>query len=383
MASADNLILFYHKRAPKALLEQYGGAQQICVETVVPEQLSGREKQALLFALPNAQLAAVTQLCKQAGCEDVRIISLDSGFDCAPIRVDVSKPRLNYLETELTTLCNLHCRGCCNFIQLAGKERPFYDLQNYIRDVERLKQLFWGIEKIRLLGGEPLLIKNIAEYAEQTRRVFPDADIRIVTNGLLIPSLPAETLRRLKECGCCFDISNYPPTAKKKKEILSVLRKAGVSYDVGFPVRYFLKNVSDKPSGDEKSAFDNCMFTHCHMLSEGGILTPCSFAFCTRRYNRHFGTDYPETDFVDLHTTQLDGWQIMDWMSNPHLFCGCCTSGMVPVRWRDGVYAADARPGDWIIPKNIWTDRLVPFIQRLLMPSAKAMRAFLQGNKKN
>ena len=382
MTLSDNAVLFYHKRTPRALLQQFAGAEQICVDRLEREMLRGHERRPIVLALPNALLADATNVCRQTNCADVRVLAADSGYECEPIRVDVSKPRMDYLEIELATVCNLHCRGCCNFIQLAEKERPFYDLQNFIRDMERIKEFFWGIEKIRLLGGEPLLIRHIADFAEQTRRVFPDADLRIVTNGLLIPSLPTDTLDRLQKCGCCFDISNYPPTARRKKEILPVLRQAGIPFDVGFPVRFFLKNVSEKPSGDQKSAFDNCMFTHCHMLSEGGILTPCSFAFCTRRFNRHFGTDYPESDYVDLHSTNLDGWQIMDWMSNPHLFCGCCTSGMVPVRWRDGVRAADAQPGDWIIPKNIWTDRLVPFVQRLWMPTAKTMRRLIQSNKK-
>ncbi len=382
MTSSNGTVLFYHHRASETLLQKYSGAELVCVDMVKPEMLEGREKQTLVFVLANNQLGRVTELCRQAGVRDVYAAAADGFNACDPIRIDVAKPRLDYLETELTTRCNLHCRGCANFVQLAEKERPFYDLQNYIRDIERLKELFWGIEKIRLMGGEPLLVKNIADFAEQTRRVFPDTDLRIVTNGLLIPSLPRETLSRLKACGCSFDISNYRPTARRKHEILSVLRNAGIPYDFGFPMRYFLKNVSEKPSGDQKSAFDNCMFTHCHMLSEGGILTPCSFAFCIRRFNRHYGTDYPETDFVNLHKTKLDGWEILEWMSNPHLFCGCCTSGMVPVRWRDGVHAADAREGDWIIPKNVCTDYIVPFVQRMLMPAAKAMRSFIQGNQK-
>ena len=375
------MVLFYHRSASASLVQRICAEEKICVKEVNASMLSGRETQSILFALPNAQIAAVTQLCFRTGCTDVSVLVLDNGYSSNPIHVDVSKPRLNYMETEVARVCNLHCRGCCDFIQLAEQEEPFYDPDAFICDLRQLKTKFWGVEKIRLMGGEPLLNKKTDVYASHTRSVFPDADIRIVTNGILIPTLSAETLAALKKQGVSFDISNYPPTARQRKAIVATLQSAGVAYNFGPPIRCFLKNVSELSSGDPKRAFDNCMFTYCHMMNEGGILSPCSFAYCIRRFNRHFGTDYPETDFVDLYETQQDGWQILQWLSNPHLFCGSCTAGMVPSRWRDGVHRDDASKGDWIIRHNVCTDRVIPFCQRLLLPPANAMRSFIQRKK--
>ena len=378
----SGFVVFYHKQTPKSLLRPYDNAEKISVDKLKRDMLLGRQEQSILFILPNAKLASAAALCKETGCKNVSVLIPDNGFRTEePIRIDVSKPRLNYMETEISRRCNLNCRGCCDFIQLAGDEPPFYDPDAFIQDLSQLKTKFWGVEKIRLMGGEPLLIKEIDAYAEQTRRIFPDADIRIVTNGLMIPTLSSETLAKLKKLGVSFDISNYPPTRHKRKEIAGTLRHAGVSYDFGPPIRCFLKNISEQPAEDPKPSFDNCLFTHCHMMNQGGILTPCSFAYCIRRFNRRFGADYTEADCIDLYQTDKDGWQIMEWLSNPHLFCCSCTAGMVPIRWRDGVHRDDAVKEDWIIPKNICTDHVIPFLQHMLIPAAKSLRAFIQRNK--
>ena len=375
------MVLFYHKCVSTAWVRSCRADEKIRVSSLELHMLEGREDQRILLALPNTMVARATELCRNAGCRNVFVFIPDNGFRMKPIRVDVTKPRLDYVETELSRVCNLHCRGCSAFIQLADKEPPFYDPEEYKRDLRQLKTKFWGVEKIRLLGGEPLLLKEIAAYTEWTRSVFPDADIRIVTNGLLIPSLSAETLSRLKTCGCSFDISNYPPTARHRKEIISVLRNAGVGYDFGPPMIFFLKNVSAQPSDDPKPSFDNCLFNGCHMLTEGGILSPCSFTYCIRRFNRHFGTDYPENDCINLYQIQYDGWQIQQVLSGPHPFCRFCAKRMAPIRWKNGVHAKLAKASDWIVPANVWTDRIIPSAQHLALPVAKTMRRFVQRKK--
>ena len=298
-----------------------------------------------------------------------------------PNRSGDEKPRLDYLETELTRICNLHCRCCCNFIQLAEDEPPFYDSQAYERDLKQLKRFFSGIDTIRLMGGEPFLLKNIADYAHVTRELFPDSDLRIVTNGLLIPSIPSDTLAQLKKCGCILDISDYPPTARRRQEIVATLKRAGLPFRFGLPIRFFFKTILAQPADDPKPAFENCLFSHCHMLSEGGILTPCSYAYCIRRFIRRFSTDYPESDFIDLYKTDLNGRQILDWMRRPHLFCACCTPGMAPLRWKEGVHSDRAVPEDWLASKSVWTDRCLPFAQRMLKPAANALRRFMQKKR--
>ena len=331
----------------------------------------------LIFALPNAALQAAAALCRDGDFSSVAVFPYDARRGlCEPISIDVSKPRLDYFETELSETCNLNCRGCCDFSNLLSGRR-FYDFDRFCADLRRMKTLFWGVERIRLMGGEPLLNPRLADYVEETRALFPDSDLRIVSNGLLIPSLSKETLARIRAADCSFDISNYPPTRKKKAEIDKTLREAGVQYNLGFPMDHFFRNLRQTPVDDPAPAFRNCIFTHCHMLGPGR-LAPCSYAYCAYRFNERFGQTYPETDFVDLYALDLDGWEIVRRFSEPHPFCRCCGSGISPIRWEGGCRRDDARPEDWQIPPTFFNSRLLPVAQRLIKPAAVRLRERIQ-----
>ena len=111
----------------------------------------------------------------------------DVGFNDIFIEVDSSKPVLNYVECHISYHCNLKCKGCSHFSNIAEPEFP--NFEQFQNDMQRLGELFRNIEKIRLLGGEPLLNPELPKYIECCRKIFPLCDMRVVTNGLLIPTV--------------------------------------------------------------------------------------------------------------------------------------------------------------------------------------------------
>lgn len=288
-------------------------------------------------------------------------------------------PVLDYVEIEITEFCNLNCRGCCDFSNLA-KEKRFYEFEEYARDMERMRELFRHIKKIRLMGGEPLLNPRVADYAQKARELFPQSDLRIVTNGLLLPTFDEEKLQRLKQADVKFDISNYPPTRKIKARIKDKLSNAGIAYDLGFPMNYFFRNILEHPSDDPGPAFQNCIFTHCHMLGHGK-LAPCSYAYCIGRFNERFGTDYPETDYVDIYA-DVTGEEIIRRFNAPHEFCKCCGKGIIPFQWERGVKGDQADRYDWLIRDSFVNTTVAPAIQTVLKTPAKRLRAEIQKRRK-
>lgn len=284
-------------------------------------------------------------------------------------------PVLDYVEIEITEFCNLNCRGCCDFSNLA-KEKKYYELAEFTKDMTRLTELFSGINKIRLMGGEPLLNPRLTEYIQTSRALFPASDIRIVSNGLLIPKLGDDVLRCIKENDCKFDISNYPPTRKLFPEIKARLDAFGVEYDLGFPMNFFFRNIASVPSTDPAPAFNNCIFTHCHMLGHGR-LSPCSYAHCVGRLNAEYGLSYPETDTVDIYS-DITGEEIIRRFSHPHEFCKYCGRGIIPFKWQGGVTGTKARPEDWLIKDSFVNSKLAPAVQSLLKTPAKTLRSVIQ-----
>ena len=92
--------------------------------------------------------------------------------------------QLHYLETHLVDHCNLKCKGCGHFSSLS--EKRYTDVDIFKRDLMRLSGLFDNISRIRLMGGEPLLHPDVLGFVKSSRLAFPNADIWVVTNGLLL-----------------------------------------------------------------------------------------------------------------------------------------------------------------------------------------------------
>jgi molybdenum cofactor biosynthesis enzyme MoaA len=63
--------------------------------------------------------------------------------------------------------------------------------------------------QIRLLGGEPLLHPDIMAFCAATRYAFPRASIEIVTNGILLPTMPQKFFDGLKKYDVGIYLSDY------------------------------------------------------------------------------------------------------------------------------------------------------------------------------
>ena len=285
------------------------------------------------------------------------------------------KPILDYVESEITEFCNLNCKGCADFINLVPTKKH-YALEEFTNDYTRLSELFCTVKKIRLMGGEPLLNPHLSEYVTVCRKLFPEADIRIVTNGTLIPKLPAKTLQNIRKTGAKFDISNYPPTRKKLPAIKSRLKAFCIPYTIGFPMDFFLRTLREKPAADPEKAFRNCMFTHCHMLSHGKF-SPCSYAHCIGRLNAAFGLSYPENDCVDIYS-DITGEEILRRFNTPHEFCRYCAEGAVPFRWQAGKRNENVNKYDWLIKESFMNTTVFPALQSMIKKPAVLLRKMIQ-----
>lgn len=287
-------------------------------------------------------------------------------------------PVLDYMEAEITEFCNLNCKGCADFSNLA-REKKYYLPEEYKRDLTRLSELFSSVKKIRLLGGEPFLNPELTQYIEITKSIFPDTDLRIVTNGLMIDKIPEKALISISSHNCIIDISNYPPTRKKLPVIKEVLEKFNIKYDVGFPMNLFFRTILEKPNGNPQRAFSNCIFSHCHMMGHGKI-SPCSYAHCIGRLNNEFGLSYPESDSVDLYS-EVTGEEIIGIFSHPHEFCNYCSSGMIPYIWHSGYTRGKAKAEDWIIKDSFMNSIVIPQIHTLIKVPAITLRDRIQKKK--
>lgn len=97
--------------------------------------------------------------------------------------VDGYGRRIRKLRISLTDQCNLRCHYCMPVdAQFLDKE-TYLQAQEYREIVQEL--IDFGLEEVRLTGGEPLLRKNFAEIAQQIGKLNLKK-VGLTTNGILL-----------------------------------------------------------------------------------------------------------------------------------------------------------------------------------------------------
>ncbi len=353
-------------------------AEKNGLDGLISEQFDILSNGRIILVFRNEELKDVTEVFYRRGFFVLSIFPWDTHrFDDnkaaeSVIMIDNKNPRLDYVEIEVSRGCNLNCKGCNEFSNLLDKS-SFGDLESTKRDLLRLKDLFWGIGKIRLMGGEPLMNPDFPEFVKATREIFPDCDLRLLSNGILIPKLSREDLQMVKECNCSFDISVYPPVKKMLKRIKKRLDENGVPYTLSLKNSYFFKSLLKEPLRSPVESFNNCLFTHCHGINDG-YLSACTNQMYAYRLNEAFGLNFPTEDKIDLSSTELDGWAINRVFSQPHEFCRYCGQGMVPYRW-ETCPAHKAKAEDWLIEPTFLNVKVAPLVQKMLKNPAKWLRS--------
>lgn len=237
--------------------------------------------------------------------------------------VDIKKPRLSYFEYHISHHCNLKCKGCGHFSNIAQPE--FGNLDRYVRDIKRLKELYWGVGVIRLMGGEPLLNKELPLFLKQTREIFPDADIRVVTNGLLIPAIDRRVLAAMKQYYIKFDITQYPPTQELKEKIELLCAENDIAFFISSLVEKFFDSYNPKGDCDKWKSYQYCDSKNCHFLQDGK-LSVCALPIL---YEKHrdllqHKMEIQENNFINIYEENLDGFSLNAFLEKPIDMCRYC-----------------------------------------------------------
>jgi len=116
---------------------------------------------------------------------------------------DLHGRRVTYLRVSLTDRCNLRCFYC-----RAGAGFNFLPHQDVLRYEELYGLLAalpaYGVRKVRLTGGEPLVRRDLLPFLEKVLAL--DLDVRLTTNGtLLAPLAPTLASLGLKRVNISLD----------------------------------------------------------------------------------------------------------------------------------------------------------------------------------
>lgn len=114
--------------------------------------------------------------------------------------LDVLERPLMDLRISVTDRCNFRCQYCMpkdifgtDHSFLPHKELlTFEEITRFVKSIAP-----FGLHKIRITGGEPLVRKNVEDLISLLHRTHPDLEIAMTTNGSLLP----QKAKKLKEKG--------------------------------------------------------------------------------------------------------------------------------------------------------------------------------------
>jgi MoaA/NifB/PqqE/SkfB family radical SAM enzyme len=243
-----------------------------------------------------------------------------------------NKHKIWYVETHLVEHCNINCKHCDHFSCIAAPQ--YADIATFEKDLRRIKDLSTGMERLRLLGGEPLLHPAITDFFAVARGIFPNIIIDIITNGLLLPRMDAAFFESVKKDHIAIAVSPYfPPEHKLYRAINDAYNK----YKVPEELRLLMGSCYNKMfafialdrtgSQDKNASFTKCWHSAFRIFLADGKIYPCPIAPNIVHFNKHFkdATTFQltEHDYIDIYAAKSEA-EIIDFLSKPIDFCRFC-----------------------------------------------------------
>ena len=234
---------------------------------------------------------------------------------------------LKDLQIYTNTHCNLKCVECMYHSQF--EHIDVYSYFEFDHDITLTKSLF-SFETAILIGGEPLLNKELPSFANKLKSSGCCQSVQINTNGILIESFDESLYKNVDR----IVISKYPLQQKLEDKILS-----GIEYLKRFDhikieilnTNDFLRTTKLKKSDEliTQKIWNNCT---CGLNSKYGMngtlyngkFYRCVLSFMKPRFLNHMKveTDLVESNYISL-TTDVSSDQFETFFMNKSPLDAC------------------------------------------------------------
>lgn len=255
----------------------------------------------------------------------------------------MNRGTLQYLEIHIVDHCNLNCKGCSHFSPLSPPK--FIDVKEFEEDLHQLKNHIIEINQLRLMGGEPLLHPNLVEFLTIARKIYPNNNISLVSNGILIPSLKKNVLKTLNKLNIRVDLTIYPTKKQNLEEYLTILNNFGVASEI-VKTDMFYQHISLNNSRDKNISFKDCRsHFYCPALKQGKLYQCSGLAYIHLLF-KHFNIKsrhLPEG--LNIYNSKIDFNEIIKFINTPDSSCENCFYGSNSYKWE----ISKKEMSEWII----------------------------------
>jgi organic radical activating enzyme len=261
------------------------------------------------------------------------------------------KPVLPFVETMVTYACNLSCEGCTNYsdYNVTGSV-PWHTAKGWISTwLQRI-----DIPDFGLIGGEPMLNKEVSEWLIGCRELMPNSQLRFTTNGSLLVK-KSNILDTIFDVGnCVFKITVHQPNEFYVQEALNKVfsytdwepvtefgiqrwrAKNNVRFQINFP-KTFYKTFKGEYSNmlphdnEPADAFSVCCQQTCPLLYNGRIYKCSSIALLAKTLTdwsqeQDVWKSYLDYKGIGIDSTDAELSAFIDGFGRPENICRMCPS---------------------------------------------------------
>jgi hypothetical protein len=205
---------------------------------------------------------------------------------------------VQHLEIHVAHACNLHCQSCSHYSDQGHK--------GVVSLEDAGRWMAWWSGRIRpgtfsLVGGEPTIHPELAEFVRLARRHWPDSHLRLVTNGFFLhrhPELP-RVLQGDRKAHIFLSIHHSAP------EYLDKIRPAhrllqSWKRDYGIQVSYYRSfghwrhtyrgsgaGMQPFEDGQPRRSWQRCRAKGCPQLFEEKIWKCAPLAYLNMQHAKH------------------------------------------------------------------------------------------------
>lgn len=240
------------------------------------------------------------------------------------IRVRTPLPNLWRFEVHIADHCNLKCKYCTHYSNIAKPH--FTPIDEFESDFKRISELTKGkVNIVTILGGEPLLNKEICDYLDIARHYFSKSKIQLTTNGILLEKMDDSFWNNLKKNEIVLRPTVYPikinwkyVEEKCKTNNIKLQYQKEATHVYKIPIRL---DGACNPVDN----WCNCLFANnCIFLKKGRLYT-CTQAANIDTFNDYYQTEIPNSEENSIDIYKANNIQeILEFLSKPIPFCSHC-----------------------------------------------------------
>lgn len=231
---------------------------------------------------------------------------------------------LGHCDLNLVLHCNMRCVNCSHAAPVA--DIWSMTLEMIARDLLALKP-FLKLHSLNLVGGEPLLHKEIVEVMRLLKRIRIDESTTVITNGTLLPRMSDEFWRELEY----LSISVYPGL---NPECLELAREKQKKHRFGLGERVFTEfHRQFRKEPNDGAHFATCHWkSDCYTVHDGAFFLCPQSAFFPKRF---MGLDEKVDGLPLLDVTEEKLAAFLN-RTEPLNACRmCCANEMRPAPWQE------------------------------------------------